>query len=151
MRITDKQFALILKENSSETNNIVHLLQASMKVLKKYGQNVFAKEYMEAITTVDKDLANILISLKHAWKTKVSNITSILRLLKQNNESYKHEYKITAPKSINTNNIETFIHEQDKKDSLIEQSDTQNAEVIVKWEWNYYKRSAIAEATKLLQ
>jgi membrane-anchored protein YejM (alkaline phosphatase superfamily) len=66
MHITNKQFALILKENSEDINNVVHLLQTSIKVLKKYGQNVFAKEYMEAITHVDKDLGKILISLNHA-------------------------------------------------------------------------------------
>lgn len=151
MRITDRQFASILRESSSDTNNIVHLLQTSMKVLKKYGQNVFTKEYMEAITNVDQNLAKILISLKHAWKIKVSNITSILRLVKENNKNYKHEYRIQRPKNANTKQIESFIHDKDKEQSIIEQEDTQSTEVIVKGEWNYYKRSAIAEAEKLLQ
>ena len=151
MHITNKQFALILKENSEDINNVVHLLQTSIKVLKKYGQNVFAKEYMEAITHVDKDLGKILISLNHAWKIKITNITSILRLVKENNKNYKHQYTIHSPKNTDTKRIESFIHDKDKEQSIIEQENTQSTEVIIKGEWNYYKRSAIAEAEKLLQ
>lgn len=151
MRITDKQFALILKKNSDNTNNIVHLLQTSIKVLKEYGQNVFTKEYMEAIIHVDEDVGKILVSLKHAWKTKISNITSILRLLKENNKNYKHQYTITTPKDTDTKIIKSFIHKKDNEDSIIEQSNTQSTEIIVKGEWNYYKRSAIVEVEKLLK
>lgn len=149
MRLTNGQFVDKLLSLSIPSNDIIHQLEVSMKLLKKYGRMLFTDKYIKEIHSKYSDIADLLQSLKIAKKHDMKTIKILIRLIKEKATDYYEEFIVKAWTEEHYMQMKAFLDKKFDKSS-VENHTTMWNSVRVSWEGRYYKRGLEQDAKKLL-
>ena len=147
MNLKNKALIEILLSSGIQANALVDMFWIVGKLSKRHWRMLYTKSYIDEISVVDKNLANILSLLSKVKKTTHKDIITLIKMIKSTQDSYKSEFLINAPEEYK----EIIEHLKDEfKDSQVQSDIVDNVWIKINWEWRYYKRSLDSDLEKIL-
>jgi hydroxymethylpyrimidine/phosphomethylpyrimidine kinase len=108
MHITDKQFATILLDAGRNTNVLVDAVITASKLLKRYGQSIHAKIYVQLIDTIAPEASVVLHAAKQANKNSAEKLRHIIKIIKTIAKTYEPTFVIQGQAS-SIDKIENYL------------------------------------------
>jgi len=149
MRLTNGQFVEQLLSVWVSSNELVHYLEVSMKLLKKYGRSILTKKYLIEVKKTSPEVVSVLSALKVADKSNIAKIKTIIRLIKEWAKDYIAEFVIKTGNENNYDTIKKFLDMKFADNSVEKKVDSDNL-VKISGEWWFYKRWLEQDVKKIL-
>jgi hemoglobin-like flavoprotein len=96
MYITPKQCARGLIEAFTDTNTLIHVLQAARVLIKREGKKLQSSVYKNVISTSEPTLLELLQVLHKLNKDNDRDITALISAVKELANDYKSEFVINS-------------------------------------------------------
>lgn len=148
MHITDKQFTAILLDAGRDANTLVNAVTTASKLLKRYGQSIYAKTYMQLIDTTAPEASVILHVAKQANKNNAEKLRHIIKIIKTEAKNYEPTFVVQWHTG-SIDKVETYLEQKIEK-SHIDKQEVETNMISISGEGSYYKRSVDKDVRTLL-
>ncbi len=149
MKFTSNKLIEIILSSWIDPNKLVDLLFLVSKLIKKYGKMLFNQKYIKEISSINKDLWDIINILNIVDKKSYNDVKFIIILIKKVAENYFLKFSINSDSSEHNKLIENYIKNKFTK-SKVELDTKWKLWISVSWEWRYYRKDLDSDLKKIL-
>jgi CRISPR/Cas system-associated endoribonuclease Cas2 len=150
MYITPKQCARGLIEAFTDTNTLIHVLQAARVLIKREGKKLQSSVYKNVISTSEPTLLELLQVLHKLNKDNDRDITALISAVKELANDYKSEFVINSHSDQVAKTIGEKLSEGMNVWFIHSKVNKAVTGVQVKGEGMYYKRNVDKDVRELL-
>lgn len=150
--ITNQKFVELLLSDLQEKDDLLSIFFVCQHLFKKYWNKIFNSDFSELLNTVSPEVIMLCNLLQKHNKFNSNDLDSIIKLIKKEYPDYTKNVDIISL-SLNTDLSDKIDEVLSKKFNKFSSNKLKWEEIwiVIKWDWNYYKRSLNSDLDKLLK